>query len=272
MAAAVPELALRSEMTAATTYSFVTKGDGFRSWALCTVNDVSGELVITSDWGSWAYRWHASPKTLGAVNLTAFLGDRGSVDYIARKLCRDSHRFSPEGTARELCKLLVARRLKDGREQLEGRLEEDDRPWDRYCDSHDENGLPLLSYEGDASWKNGSPYGNNRLPYLTKTKARSIWDDIHDLAGELGDGPGTEHVFWERLQHLDGFYDYVTTEPYEYVCTEQTLEDRILRETILPALIEACAATTRQRRFERWMTNAPQPPELDIESAHDEAP
>src|SRR4051812_21467530 len=124
MSRAVPKLVLTSAKAASITYSFVTEGDpgDFRSWALCTVNDQTGELIITSDWGNWLHRWHASPEALGAPTLTAFIGDRTEVDYLARKLqggSRGGERFSAERTAGALRRMLCERRLRDGREQLE---------------------------------------------------------------------------------------------------------------------------------------------------------
>lgn len=242
-----PTLALRSARAAATTYSFLS-ADGFHSWALCTVNDTTGELLISSDWGSWSYRWNASRRNLGDTDLTAFLGDRSGVDYLARKLQNEgsaARRFSSVLTAKALAATVTARRLEDAREQRE------------YTEDGDDP--PLLSYRDTQS------YGRReRIPYLTRETARRIVDDLTELGDELDScTAGAEHVFWERLQHIDGYWDYGSTEPYEHVRTEQTYEDKILRETILPALIAACADTTRQRRLALWMTNAPQPPDLD---------
>lgn len=253
---ATPKLVLRSTVTAATTYSFVTEGEGFHSWALCTVNDISGELLISSDWGSWSYRWHASRQSLGATNLTAFLGERGGVDYLARKLQgRESGaRFSARATARALQQRLIERRREAARDQIEDRWDEVEigrpAPLGEYS-----NGLPIYTYERDA--------GGQRIPYFSRTEARRIWNELGELADDLHNSVGAEHVFWDRLQHIEGFYERVTEEPHEYVCTEQSFEDKILRETILPALIMACADTARARRFEQWMTNNPQPPDLE---------
>lgn len=108
---------LRSVSSAATTYSFSTGGDGWHSWALCTVNDRTGELLITGDHGNWAYQWSPKPEHLGAPSLTAFIGDRNGVDYIADKLQgrRGGSRFSAEATAKELQRELIEQRLQSAR-------------------------------------------------------------------------------------------------------------------------------------------------------------
>ena len=79
----------------------------FRSshgWAICTVNDTTGELSIQSDWGSWQHRWSSDPKHLGAPTLTAFLRDRKAVDYLYDKLHygRTRGKFDAEETIKAL--------------------------------------------------------------------------------------------------------------------------------------------------------------------------
>lgn len=254
----VPKLVLTSAKAASITYSFVTEGDpgDFRSWALCTVNDQTGELLITSDWGSWSHRWHASPEALGAPTLTAFIGSRGDVDYLARKLQREGRegtRFSEEETTRALRRSLCERRLRDGREQLERRLEPDDYDGGRIpnhlMDRYTEAGLPILSYrEVDSpTWKD--PLRKERLPYLTAEAARVLWDEIGETIGECG---ASTDLLFDRLLRLSGFVEYVTDEPWNHVMTEQTPEDRALRDIVLPALIEACktAALEAKDRLE----------------------
>lgn len=246
-----PKLVLTSANAASITYSFVTQDEGFKSWALCTVNDQTGELLISSDWGCWSHRWHASPEALGAPTLTAFIGGRGDVDYLARKL-QGGHgggvRFSEQRTAEAMRKLLCARRLEDGREQLEGRLEPDDyeggRVPGRLLGQYTEAGLPLLSHrEVDSSSRQGR-FRKGRIPYLTAEAARTLWDEIGETIGECA--PNTDMMF-DRLLQLSGFADYVTDEPWDYVHTEQTPEDRALRDAVLPALIEACRSTIASR-------------------------
>lgn len=232
-----PKLVLKSAKAAAVTYSFETEDDGFKSWALCTVNDMTGELLITSDWGSWSHRWNASPSALGAPTLTAFIGGRGDVDYLARKLQKEGHggqAFSTRETARALRRLLCERRLDDGRCQLENRLEPEDLP-PRSSTDYTPEGLPVFSYYIIARWMGSE---RERLPFLTKDVARRIWGAIGDFAEELDRSNGD--LFYERLASLDGFSQYVTGEPWEHGQTEQTFEDKVLRDTVLPALIEAC--------------------------------
>jgi hypothetical protein len=240
-----PKLVLTSAKAAATTYSFQTTGDGFRSWALCTVNDQTGELLITSDWGSWSHRWHASPEALGAPTLTAFIGGRGDIDYLARKLQKEGRAgvcFSALKTARELNRLLCARRLEDGREQLENRREPED--WGRQRDRYTEAGLPLFSHRTvpTPSWKD--PTRTERLRYLTAEKARELWDAIESLGDECD---RSSDLFWERLPSISGFTDYVTDDPWGHGQTEQTFEDKALRDIVLPALIAACKTVAAAR-------------------------
>jgi hypothetical protein len=233
----MPKLVLKSARSASVTYSFETEGDGFKSWALCTVNDQTGELLISSDWGSWSHRWNASPSALGAPTLTAFIGDREDVDYLARKLQKEGRGrqvFSTRETARALRRLLCERRLDDGRCQLENRLESEDLP-PRSSSDYTPEGLPVLSYRTVSRWMGSE---RERLPFLTKDVARRIWDAIGDLSEELDRSNGD--LFYERLSSIDGFAEYVTGEPWEHGETEQTFEDKALRDVVLPALIAAC--------------------------------
>lgn len=247
-------LVLSAVHSGAETYSF--KASDGHGWALCTVNDITGELQITSDWGSWSYRWHADPRSLGAPTLTHFLGDRSDVDYLARKLQREGRygqRFSPIKTAATLCRLLAERRLEDGRAQLEGRWDDEFPIPAHLARRYDENGLPLESHRMPWEYRAGRPWDQfgrpyEALPYLTKDKAREIWDELVSLGDELDhSGHGAEALFWERLQAIDGVNEYISEQPYEHSETEQTSEDKVLRDLVLPALIEACRGTAAAR-------------------------
>lgn len=231
-----------TSVSAPVTYAF--RGDAF-GWANCTINDSTGELSIQSDRGSWTHRWDARPSNLGAPTLTAFIA-RGSVDYLARKLQRegrDGRRFSAEATCVALRRRLCEQRLEDGRSQLEYRLEPDDmvdgEPLPHLLGRYTESGLPIFSGRiVDApSWND--PNRTEQLPYLSREVARRIWSEL----GELSDAVcRSSDLFYERVTKIDGFSDYVTGEPWDYLVTEQTPEDRALREIVLPALIEACRA------------------------------
>lgn len=238
-----------TRVSTATTYHFRRDGRDF-GWALCTVNDTTGELSIQSDWGSWSYRWHANPESLGAPSLTHFLADRTGVDYIARKLQSEgtkAREFSPTKTAAALRRLLAERRLEDGREQIANAWDDEFPIPPHAADRYDERGLPILSHRMPAGYRAGRPWDINGrpyepLPYLSRDKAREIWDELGELAADLDGSRGAEPLFWERLSSIDGFDEYVTEEPWNYGETEQTTEDKILREVVLPPLIEACRA------------------------------
>lgn len=238
---AIPKLVLKSIKTA-TSYSFRVEEEGSFGWALCTVNDQTGELLITSDWGNWSHRWSPRPESLGAPTLTAFIGARGEVDYIARKLLRegrDCRRFSASKTVAEFRKMLCLRRAADGREQLERRIDADDF---RVGGAYTDDGLPIYSRRKSSEYESGNPFAD-ALPYLSRDTARRLWDDLC----ELDDDATTTDAFYERIMHIDGFEDYITVEPWQHSQYVQTHEDRALRDIILPALIEVCALAAAGR-------------------------
>ena len=114
----LPDLTLRST-SIATSYRFLTSsGSRNPGWAICTVNDATGELGVQSDWGNWAYRSRAP-------NLTAFIGATYTLHgdhcdrrhYLADKLTSGEHGkrhvFSPEKTVGDLRARVCARR-RDG--------------------------------------------------------------------------------------------------------------------------------------------------------------
>ena len=126
MTSRLPTFVYRGE-SVARTYSFgcIPAGVG---WALCTVNDSTGELSICSDWGSWSYRWHvAHLGTSGdrPLTLTEFIAGRssGAHEYLADKLTSEDRAkreaFSPEKTVASLREYIRQRR----RDEPDGKMD-----------------------------------------------------------------------------------------------------------------------------------------------------
>lgn len=82
MTAPLPALHLVAT-SRAITYRFEV-AEPLGGWACCSVNDDTGELNITSDWGNWSHRWNTAH--LGCPSLTHFIGQRGDTGYLADKL------------------------------------------------------------------------------------------------------------------------------------------------------------------------------------------
>lgn len=100
----------RSEATA---YHYIWDRGGSESgWAICTVNDASGELFIQSDWtDGCGHRWNIDH--LGAPSLTHFLAryvDDNS--YLVGKLLRPERRrvFSSDLSAAIILRRLLEKR------------------------------------------------------------------------------------------------------------------------------------------------------------------
>lgn len=202
-----PKLHMTSAVRSSVTYSF--RAAIPFGWALCTVNDATGELLITSDWGNWSYRWHVGGFGDG-IALTAFISTC-DVDYLARKLQGGiCSAFSSEGTARALRRELCGRRLDDGRRQRKHGIDRAD---------------PGFS----------QPRGIRRL--LTLREARELWERLDDTARGTADDPS---AFYAELLDCPEFTSFVTETPWEYAVHEPIAGDRALRDSVLPALIEAC--------------------------------
>lgn len=184
----------------ATSYHFRSPTD--TGWAICTVNECTGELCITSDYGEFSYRWHVG--TFGECQtLTKFIAN-GDVDYLARKLCPPARRqvFSAVKSIAMIRKLLCERRLRDGRMEARAR---------RSC-------------------RHVNP------ERLYKSLARQVWDEL----GLLEACGNSADLFFERLwddARLNGIIDGPSEDVMGF---DQTHEDKALRELILPALVEAC--------------------------------
>jgi hypothetical protein len=215
-------LKLISVLSIATTYTF-RMSEGF-GWALCTINDETGELIITSDWGSWSYLWSPKPDHLGAATLTHFIGDRGSVDYLVNKLLgrRACQQFSVDATVRHLRTLIAKRRLADGQEiNLRRRECGDEREGFLEMDYHDRY-------------------------YLTAGQARDLWDEVQSIGSDLdGSSMGEQAatLYVERLMQIDNI-ERISEEPYEELQHVESHESKVLTQVILPALVAACHAHT----------------------------
>lgn len=195
----------------ATTYQF-NEGGRLGGWALCTINDATGELTITSDWGNWSYLWSPNPHNMGAATLTHFLGvnrtsgtPRTDVDYFAMKLLgkKGAHRFSADKTTAHFHKVICERRL--------------------------------ASAQG--MWGFG-----REARLFTKGIARNLWDELVSLANDFSPYcDGAETLYTERFLQIDN-HELISEEPWEEMQHEMSPEWTILDETILPALAKACYA------------------------------
>jgi len=123
----LPTLAATGVSTAVAYHFKCTNGMG---WAICTINDATGELSVQSDWGTWAYRWNV--RALGEsttregcqVTLEEFIGARdpygdpphyGPSNYLADKLMpRDQRQeFSEDKTVDEILRRIIERRREE---------------------------------------------------------------------------------------------------------------------------------------------------------------
>src|SRR5262249_2208296 len=159
---------------------YLFKADPY-GWALCTVNDVTGEINIQSDWGEWAYRW---PKAPGG-SLTSFIGNRSSgYHYFADKLsCEEGpqsgHAFDAEPTVNRLRTILGVAGLEQARSWIEYYGDDPDAP-----DVLDE----------PPCWADSKPYYGRNEPLCGST-ARDVWDRL----GQLVDCDRSHELFLERL-------------------------------------------------------------------------
>ncbi len=206
-----PKLKLVS-VSSAVTYRFEPEGREF-GWALCTVNDATGELSIQSDWGNWSHRWNTNPSHLGAPTLTHFIADREAWDYLAAKLLgrRNCHEWDPAATVREFRKRLVESRLERGRSYA--RVPQ--------C-------LRSPSYLEPIH-----PAGR----ILSRETAREMWDLLGDLEHACD-----SREFLDRFMADDDLCFWVSERPFDELQERTSRDYEILAKSILPALISACAA------------------------------
>ena len=207
-----PKLKHIATYTGARTYHFRSERP-LGGWALCTVHDGTGQLMILSDWGNWSHIWN--PEHLGEPSLTHFIADRRSYDYLACKLLGSSGAWvlDADATIKKWRTRLVEARLNEGRR-------------------HARTPASLR----DAHYLH--PLGDRKM--LTARLAREIWDEL----GSLLDAEHNESVFIERAMQIDGI-GWISEEPWEEVQHRYSHEYTALVTFILPALAKACGETTR---------------------------
>jgi hypothetical protein len=198
-----PKLQLVATHQSARTYHFRST-EQLGVWALCTVNDVTGELLIMSDWGNWSHIWN--PRHIGCPSLTHFIADRQGYDYLANKLLGyDEVRvLDADATIARWRKKLCAARLIEGREGADD-----------------------------------PPYYLPREKRLDKHLAREIWDRI----GSLVDDETHEVLFIEHALAIEGFKHWISNEPWEEIEHRYSHAYRLLVDFLLPALAAACRDT-----------------------------
>ena len=196
-----PKLELAEILTGARTYRFQST-EPLGGWALCTVNDATGELLIMSDWGNWSHRWN--PKHLGSPSLTHFISVRRGYDYLANKLLgsRDARVLDAEATIRKWRRRLCEIRREEGR-----------------------------------AGADNPPYFLPRHERLDAHLAREIWDRL----GSLFEDERREQIFIEHAWQIEGFSHWISEEPWEDAEHRYSHEYRVLVDFLLPALAEACA-------------------------------
>lgn len=208
-----------TKTSTAVTFHFRPIEDMF-GWALCTVNNTTGELAVQSDWGNWAHRWNV--EHLGHVGsdgrratLLEFIAERdeGHCDYLARKLASSAEieqfeQFDADDTVDHLQHMLAETRLREGREDLR-------------C------GHPAV-----ASIRHKCDF-LRRKP-LTQAFAREIWEEVERLRD-------VDHVelFLERLYAIEGS-TWIGENLWEETKHRPSISYLILLKGILPSLVAAC--------------------------------
>lgn len=200
----------RSSTTSAIAFTF--RANERSGWAICTVNNRTGELAIQSDWGSWTYRWggHFGERPDGTKKmLTEFISgcdeiwtDRDGVkrygSYLADKLTAGKPHNDPEG-----------------------RTTFDLRATVRHF------GESLRDARRDKSI--------DRITHIRI--ADELADTLRDT--ECENPEGFLRAWYAIEDHED-----VCSDAWEMTCYSETFSYRVLRDSIIPALSIACREST----------------------------
>lgn len=205
----------------ATAYHFrpaVSNGCG---WAICTVNDATGELQIMSDWGDWSYRWNVSalgPDSSTGEPLTRFLADPGHKHdhYLADKLTSSDRSkresFDGEQTVEAL------------REHLVDLFKQDDL---------------RVTVLGNIFASPLEPEGRDRRRRMTGREFAALYKALAEL--EHIDDPRDFVDAFEGIGHHESLSD----EPWDFFMRSPTSSYLVLLRTIIPALVDACTERVR---------------------------
>lgn len=232
----VREFSCTKVSSGAVTYHLQATSETLGGWALATVNDGTGELMIQSDYGSWSFRWSTNPSHLGCESLTHFIAGRftgdGDAHYLANKLTSQSERehFDSNATVDHMQRELIKKRLEAGRDLIE--WYGDDAPGDRISVWDDD---PPRRFHEHKVWDR-SLHKYEDWP-LTRSIARELYDSLDEIRGE-----DNADRFQEAFFRISG-HDLISSEPWhedmKYTPSPGYMQ---LLHGILPAVIKVCFA------------------------------
>lgn len=217
------------------------------TWATCTVNDSTGELIIAGDVGTWSHNWPTNPRSLGHDTLTEFLAGHSDVDYVARKLNygrKDAQEVDPAATIKALCRVIAERRLRDGRMAIER--------WRDEVEAEPKSTYTLEDAEHELDMKQSS-----RFQWYGESAARGLVDAFREAVS----GTRTLDSVYMAIELV--ISHHCAAEMFEDESIDELIQMRpswpemMLRESILPALFAACRETTISRML--IAANGPQP-------------
>ena len=188
----------------ATTYNFQFK-EPF-GWAIFTVNDLTGEFQVQSDWGQWQFRWNVTHLGEAATNsgkpLTHFLAVRPDPAYVLDKFSYNKPKtFTQEFSLDETTASMKANIIEQRRETTLSR-DEARELWGQV-----------------ERWEKHHPGDSEAAIVMSLNDMRECQPDLYEFLG--GDFDIWEHhlehkASWEYvfLRHklLPMFFDYLRNE------------------------------------------------------------